>query len=400
MGVFKAMKGALGRVQWSLLAVTWAIVGCGSRAVLAEAAPSVDAGREGDRPFLLAQATSTPITRMLFVNPSLGDDQTGEGTLRSPFRSITRAIQFAEPNTTLILAGGTYSQRTGEQFPIGLPSGVSLLEDPAASSAIVIAGQVLEGSTPPASNQVARSAPTPSARPATIPESLLESVSVPGSIPLATPGFSPAPTTPIARPAPALNPVEPIVIPVTAPQWAVVPPAQPVSASTSFAVPTANAPISILVPAPERPASVQTAWSAPAATPTPVVNMVLQNAAPVLVPNANLLPVPDPNIPLGYVGDMPRVRLPEGIQQSPVRSGGASRTTVSAVPQGLRYRVLVRPTNEATRAWVLSLVPDAFETVSEGERMLQIGAFRDRENAEEAAELLSQSGVRALVQQW
>jgi parallel beta-helix repeat protein len=66
---------------------------------------------------------------LIFVNPSAGDDNTGNGGERTPFRTITQALRQAQPNTVIMLATGTYSQQNGEKFPLILKPGVSLQGD-------------------------------------------------------------------------------------------------------------------------------------------------------------------------------------------------------------------------------------------------------------------------------
>ena len=56
-------------------------------------------------------------TNVIYVSSSMGNDN-GQGTQQSPFRTITKAVTVAQPNTAIILAPGTYSSATGEQFPI------------------------------------------------------------------------------------------------------------------------------------------------------------------------------------------------------------------------------------------------------------------------------------------
>ncbi|MDJ0676173.1 MAG: DUF1565 domain-containing protein [Calothrix sp. MO_167.B42] len=68
--------------------------------------------------------------QVLFVNPNMGDDTTGNGKQESPLRTITKAIEIAQENTTIMLSKGTYSTQTGEQFPLILKPGVSIQGDP------------------------------------------------------------------------------------------------------------------------------------------------------------------------------------------------------------------------------------------------------------------------------
>lgn len=84
---------------------------------------------------------SNSFSRLLFVNPVTGNDTTGDGSGRSPFRTVTRALQSAQPNTAILLAPGTYTAESGEQFPLILPPGTTLQADPmAVGQSIVIQG--------------------------------------------------------------------------------------------------------------------------------------------------------------------------------------------------------------------------------------------------------------------
>lgn len=74
--------------------------------------------------------TSPTITTILYVNPTTGSDQPTAGkTNAAPYRTITFALQQATAGTLIQLAPGTYTQQTGEQFPIVLKPGVVLRGD-------------------------------------------------------------------------------------------------------------------------------------------------------------------------------------------------------------------------------------------------------------------------------
>lgn len=71
-------------------------------------------------------ATST----ILYVNPASGSDRAEAGkATATPFRTIAYALQQAAPGVTVQLAPGTYSQETGETFPIQMKPGVILRGD-------------------------------------------------------------------------------------------------------------------------------------------------------------------------------------------------------------------------------------------------------------------------------
>ena len=66
---------------------------------------------------------------IIYVNPRTGDDsQSGEKL--SPVKTITQALKSATPGVTIKLSAGTYSQETGETFPLILQDGVTLKGNP------------------------------------------------------------------------------------------------------------------------------------------------------------------------------------------------------------------------------------------------------------------------------
>ncbi|MBD2593874.1 DUF1565 domain-containing protein [Nostoc spongiaeforme FACHB-130] len=84
-----------------------------------------------------------PISQVnvLFVNPSIGDDTTGNGSDRTPLKTITQALRVAQGNTVIMLAPGNYSEETGETFPLILRPGISIQGDAAnKGSGITIQG--------------------------------------------------------------------------------------------------------------------------------------------------------------------------------------------------------------------------------------------------------------------
>ncbi len=62
---------------------------------------------------------------IVYVNPKTGDDsQTGEKF--DPFKTITQALKVATSGSTIKLASGTYSQETGETFPLVIQDKITL----------------------------------------------------------------------------------------------------------------------------------------------------------------------------------------------------------------------------------------------------------------------------------
>ncbi len=74
------------------------------------------------------------IMSVVYVNVAGQDSD--EGTVQFPFRTLTRALQQAQPGSIVQLAPGTYQE--GEQFPLKVPAGVTVAG--AAKQAVVING--------------------------------------------------------------------------------------------------------------------------------------------------------------------------------------------------------------------------------------------------------------------
>ncbi|MGG6268671.1 DUF1565 domain-containing protein [Leptolyngbya sp. AN03gr2] len=66
---------------------------------------------------------------VIYVNPTIGNDN-ASGQAQSPLRTLTVALDRATPNSTIVLAPGTYSADTGEVFPIQLKPTVTVQGDP------------------------------------------------------------------------------------------------------------------------------------------------------------------------------------------------------------------------------------------------------------------------------
>lgn len=76
-----------------------------------------------------------------FVDPLKGDNITGDGSAKNPYKTITRAIQNSEKE--IRLSHGVYDSASGEVFPIVLPTNVELTSEPinvANSSAALVRG--------------------------------------------------------------------------------------------------------------------------------------------------------------------------------------------------------------------------------------------------------------------
>ncbi|MEM9274867.1 MAG: DUF1565 domain-containing protein, partial [Cyanobacteria bacterium P01_F01_bin.143] len=71
------------------------------------------------------QAVTDVTKNIIYVNPHRGNDN-AVGNQNSPLRTITKALKKAQPNTIIALASGTYSEETGETFPIIIKKNITL----------------------------------------------------------------------------------------------------------------------------------------------------------------------------------------------------------------------------------------------------------------------------------
>lgn len=196
----------------------------------------------------------------------------------------------------------------------------------------------------------------------------------PAAISVAPPSPSPARSTPAVRDAVVERPTR---------------------REVAFVAPSAPAPSSSqerAVPSPVPPAPVATV------TP-PSANRSVSPPSRSTPPDyqSNLLPVPGPDIPVGNTGDLPRVVVPQNASQR--SSSAPTSDTSQAVALGLRYRVLVEGASERVQEEVRALIPGAFRTTVGGRTVMQAGAFGDRTNAQDVVDLLSENGLRAVIQQ-
>ena len=85
---------------------------------------------------LLIRATTAETTpsisldkNVIYVNPKIGDDS-HSGKELLPLKTITRALKIATAGSTIKLASGTYSEATGEEFPLIIEDKITLKGDP------------------------------------------------------------------------------------------------------------------------------------------------------------------------------------------------------------------------------------------------------------------------------
>lgn len=120
---------------------------------------------------------------------------------------------------------------------------------------------------------------------------------------------------------------------------------------------------------------------------------VLQSAQ---ITETELLPVPSGNIPIGNSRNQQKVP----VSDSEIRaSGSPPLPPTRATSLGLRYRVVVEAGTQSRQAFVRSLVPGAFRTFSNGQMLMQVGAFSDRAKADEMLQMVTGKGLRATLEQ-
>jgi parallel beta-helix repeat protein len=90
----------------------------------------------------IAQVENDPPV-IFFVSPTIGNDQTGNGSTQAPFRTISHVLSLVTESTNVIiqLSSGTYGTASGEIFPLRLKPGIILRGNEAQrGSGIAIAG--------------------------------------------------------------------------------------------------------------------------------------------------------------------------------------------------------------------------------------------------------------------
>jgi parallel beta-helix repeat protein len=108
-----------------------------------------------ENPGLLSQTTpgvrATPLDKsIIYVNPNVGVDQAGAGlTEAGPCRTITYALQQASPESTIILAPGSYTTQSGETFPLVLKPGITLTgnTENKGETVVIIGGGMISSSS-------------------------------------------------------------------------------------------------------------------------------------------------------------------------------------------------------------------------------------------------------------
>ena len=127
----------------------------------------------------------------------------------------------------------------------------------------------------------------------------------------------------------------------------------------------------------------------------------IDNNLPVLqsaqIVEADLLPVPGGNIPVGNSRKLPKVPTVQNADTA--INGSPPLPPTQATSMGLRYRVVVAADSKSQQEQVRSFVPGAFRTFTNGKVLMQVGAFGDRTKAVEMQQYLSSQGVTGTIEQ-
>ena len=128
-------------VWWSVVSVSvFSSLGWQSRAI-AQIRPVQTVSPETTAQPITPIAPDAIATEMVFVNPSLGQNRHDGLSWQTPLQTITHALQVSAPGSVIMLAPGTYSAETGEQFPIVLDQQITIQGDPGSyGQSIVIQG--------------------------------------------------------------------------------------------------------------------------------------------------------------------------------------------------------------------------------------------------------------------
>lgn len=191
---------------------------------------------------------------------------------------------------------------------------------------------------------------------------------------------------PPPRPVPAPAPEPPSTSSFPAPS-AIAPQSDPAPAAVSLPVPTPENAIEIPVPPPQNSA----ASTAPPPPTRQNSNPQIGNRPGDTLPS--LLPVPDPNAPIGNGGSS----VPDVGDTRTASTDGPPPPPSYAATLGLRYRVIVEASSSRERARVRRVVPDAFRTRINGRMVMQVGAFATQDKVDEMMERLERNGLRGIV---
>jgi len=186
----------------------------------------------------------------------------------------------------------------------------------------------------------------------------------------------PSPVLPLRSPTPQSQAIQREAAPIPIP---VPPPENP------------NPGLPNLMPLPAQQPVVQPVITQKLAFPQPTALATAQPPAKAAIPST-LLPVPSSEIPVGNIGDMPKVYTVQN-GGTLARTSSMSNAGVAASP--VKYRVVVQVQTESQKAQIKTLFPAAFSSQFQGRSVWQVGAFSDRSKAEQLTQTLASQGFAA-----
>lgn len=191
--------------------------------------------------------------------------------------------------------------------------------------------------------------------------------------------------------SPRSAPVRVAARPSRSPQLPVLPP-KPVAAR-SVAVAATAAPNSIEIPVPPPETNEVISTMSPAPIPEAAIAAIPQPSSPST--SGDVLPVPGPDIPVGYGGGgLPSVL----VARNPLDATNSLPFQTQAAVSGSRYRVVVQVESEDEQAEVAAIAPNAFRTLSHGRMVMQVGSFNNRDNADKMMQTLNGQGLKAAIE--
>ncbi|MEO0684776.1 MAG: DUF1565 domain-containing protein, partial [Cyanobacteria bacterium J06649_11] len=111
-------KSSVLLITATVASLTTTFLSAGSNIAVAKISPMSE--EKTKRENLISQVN------VLFVNPSIGNDQQANGSENAPFKTISQALTIAKDNTVIRLTPGTYSAETGEKFPLIIKKSVAI----------------------------------------------------------------------------------------------------------------------------------------------------------------------------------------------------------------------------------------------------------------------------------
>ncbi|KJH72751.1 hypothetical protein UH38_04090 [Aliterella atlantica CENA595] len=115
------------------------------------------------------------------------------------------------------------------------------------------------------------------------------------------------------------------------------------------------------------------------------------------ISEAELLPVPGGNIPVGNSRKLPKPTVNRSAPTS--TAGGPPTPPTQATILGFRYRVVVEADSKSRQDFVRSVVPGAFRTFANGKVLMQVGAYKDRAEADAMMQLVGSKGLRGVLEE-